>query len=237
MNQPMVTTDNGVTQRVESGVAQRIEADGATTRRREPVSGGGQSPGARPALPTTNNAFAEPEAYTNVIKRAVTNTYFRRRLITDPRTVLSEAGIPVPSGVEVRVREYDEQTLYLLLPPADPSIAEAIEATEALRKSLNQESGEEASLSINPFTGIVLTLEHHEVQTVLEYIRAGRDVAGFIGSLGLGAPSIALQLIGLYLRVMATLIEKLDRGNGVYLTLSWPVILLKQWWLIIPGPR
>jgi hypothetical protein len=193
-------------------------------------------PVAAPALRPADSEFVTAEAYNNIIKRAVANPYYRRRLISNPRAVLREAGILVPSEVEVRVRPFDEETGYIILPPADPFIAQAIETTSAMATKVATESGREASASINWWSGIVLTLEHEEVQTILQYIQAGQDVADFLGGLGPGIPSLALKVVSYYLRIQAALIRDLDRGKGVYLTLPWPAVWWQQWWLIIPTP-
>jgi hypothetical protein len=59
----------------------------------------------------------DQEKFNKVIEQATTDGVYRRRLIANPRAVLAEAGIEVPEEVEVRVREYDENTRYIFLPP------------------------------------------------------------------------------------------------------------------------
>ncbi len=60
----------------------------------------------------------ESEKYDQVLNRAVKDQAYRQRLKTEPVSVLREAGIDVPEGVEVRVREFDPNCRYLFLPPA-----------------------------------------------------------------------------------------------------------------------
>lgn len=229
---------------MSSKTAQTIKAEvEEQTRRSEEIAGQEEVPAANADTQSTaGSTFADvdspnPEAYNNIIKKATTNPRYRRRLISDPKTVLREAGIIVPSGVEIRVRPFEEDTRYIFLPSSDPSIAQAIEATSAMATRVATESGREASVGINWWSGVVLTLEHEEVVTVLQYIQTGQDVVEYLKSIGIGISDLAFKVVALYLRIMAGLIRSFDHGNGVYLTMPWPAIWWQQWWLIIPGPR
>jgi hypothetical protein len=62
----------------------------------------------------------EQEKYDHVLEKATKDQAYRRRLKTEPVSVLREAGIDVPDGVEVRVREFDPNCRYLFLPPGAP---------------------------------------------------------------------------------------------------------------------
>jgi hypothetical protein len=61
----------------------------------------------------------EQEKYDQVLSRVVKDRAYRQRLKAEPVSVLREAGIDVPEGVEVRVREFDPNCRYLFLPPED----------------------------------------------------------------------------------------------------------------------
>jgi anti-anti-sigma factor len=52
-----------------------------------------------------------------VIRRAVTDLEFRKRLVTAPRAVLMEAGMDMPADKSVVVVESTDDTFYVILPP------------------------------------------------------------------------------------------------------------------------
>ena len=52
-----------------------------------------------------------------VIARSWDDEDYKARLLSDPRAVLAEAGLDVPSGVEITVSERQPGTLHLTLPP------------------------------------------------------------------------------------------------------------------------
>ena len=56
------------------------------------------------------------EEYAQVVTKALHDEGFKRRLVTDPRTVLREYGIAVPDGQTVRVLENSAETVYVALP-------------------------------------------------------------------------------------------------------------------------
>ena len=60
---------------------------------------------------------AQRAAYGKVIARAWSDDAYKGRLLDDPRTTLSEAGIQVPEDVEVSVTEQKAGELNLVLPP------------------------------------------------------------------------------------------------------------------------
>lgn len=53
----------------------------------------------------------------------------RARAEADPQAVLNEIGIPVPSGMEVRIWENTEEDFYLVMPP-DPNVMLSDEALD-----------------------------------------------------------------------------------------------------------
>jgi Nitrile hydratase, alpha chain len=57
------------------------------------------------------------ETWDAALDRAASDPAYRSRLISDPSAALAEAGIQVPSGVQVTVVEYDPNHRYLVLPP------------------------------------------------------------------------------------------------------------------------
>jgi nitrile hydratase len=59
--------------------------------------------------------------FNEVMERAMKDKPYRRRLISEPRKVLRQVGIDIPEDVEVRVREYRDDTLYIFLPPVQES--------------------------------------------------------------------------------------------------------------------
>jgi hypothetical protein len=94
-----------------------------------------------------------------------------------------------------------------------------------------------ARVDINWWSGVVLTLEHGEVDTAVQLAETGQDVAGFLKDILTGIPAVAFRVLELYFKLQARLIRSLDHGNGIYLTLPWPAIWWQQWWVIIPTPR
>jgi len=69
-------------------------------------------------------------AYARVIKRTWSDPDFKARLITDPATVLAEAGIPIPPGVAVKVVEDSARLIHLVLPPHEEAGAMGDEALD-----------------------------------------------------------------------------------------------------------
>ena len=52
-----------------------------------------------------------------VVARAWSDEPFKQRLLSDPRSVLAEAGLPVPANLQVQVHEATPTLLHLVLPP------------------------------------------------------------------------------------------------------------------------
>lgn len=51
-----------------------------------------------------------------VIARSWSDKDFKERFISEPRTVLKEYEVQVPAGVEVKVLEQTDNTIYIVLP-------------------------------------------------------------------------------------------------------------------------
>ena len=66
------------------------------------------------------------------IARAWTDGAYKARLVSDPHTALSEAGVEVPAGVTVKVVENTADIQHLVLPLAPSNASEL--ATEELEK-------------------------------------------------------------------------------------------------------
>jgi len=62
-----------------------------------------------------------------VISRAWTDEDFKARFVDDPVSVLAEAGIETPAGMEFRVVENTANVVHIILPPAP---AEEVELTD-----------------------------------------------------------------------------------------------------------
>ena len=65
----------------------------------------------------TDTVKAREALLGKVIARSWDDDDYKARLLSDPRAVLAEAGLDVPSGVEVTVSEQKPGTLHLMLPP------------------------------------------------------------------------------------------------------------------------
>jgi len=66
------------------------------------------------------------QQWARLVAKAWSDDSLRQRLISDPRSVMEENGLPVPPGKEVRVVENSENVIYLPL-AAKPSQAELSE--------------------------------------------------------------------------------------------------------------
>jgi len=61
-----------------------------------------------------------------IVTRAWGDPAFKKRLLADPGTVLKEAGVTVPPGVQVRIMEDTDRVFHLTLPqePSSQGLAE-----------------------------------------------------------------------------------------------------------------
>jgi hypothetical protein len=67
------------------------------------------------------------EIHAALVARATKDEAFRRELISNPRGVLErEIGVKMPDAVNVSVLEESPQHIYLVLPPALPSIGSGL---------------------------------------------------------------------------------------------------------------
>ena len=63
-----------------------------------------------------NPGGKEQELYDQILEKVSHDPQYRKRLIAEPVAVLRQAGIEVPDGVEVRVREFNPNCRYLFIP-------------------------------------------------------------------------------------------------------------------------
>lgn len=95
-----------------------------------------------------------------------------------------------------------------------------------------------ASVAVNG-AGLVFVFDHDEVDGVASGAKAlggsGGLVTGALAAGGVTAPAaLVTGVISAYFGAQAWLIQRVDRGCGVYLTLPWPAIWFGQIYLIIP---
>jgi hypothetical protein len=64
--------------------------------------------------------------FSQLIAKAWTDVTFKKRLLSEPATVLEEHGLEVPAGVTIRVVEDTDTLIHLSLPP-QPSDKELTE--------------------------------------------------------------------------------------------------------------
>jgi hypothetical protein len=57
------------------------------------------------------------KGYAKVVAQAWSDEAYKERLLRDPRSVLTEAGLAVPSSVEITVVEDSAEKRHLVLPP------------------------------------------------------------------------------------------------------------------------
>ena len=98
------------------------------------------------------------KAYGELVRRPWSDEEFKKRLLVDPRAVLSENGIEVPEGVDVRVVENTPQTVHFILPRpiGDELSEEELEAAggsqgSADAKRLDYELREELDSGLFPW--------------------------------------------------------------------------------------
>jgi hypothetical protein len=66
------------------------------------------------------------QQWSRLVAKAWSDDSLRQRLLSDPRSVMEENGLPIPPGKEVRIVENSENVIYLPL-AAKPSQAELSE--------------------------------------------------------------------------------------------------------------
>jgi hypothetical protein len=64
------------------------------------------------------------------VAKAWADEDYKKRLISDPATVLKKEGLTVPEGMEIKVVENTHEVFYMVLPESPDSIEGAIENVE-----------------------------------------------------------------------------------------------------------
>lgn len=77
----------------------------------------------------TENSKEAGKGMARVIAKAWTDEGFKKRLMSDPTAVLSEEGVMVPEGIDLRIIEDEPGRKTMVLPPA-PNDAAGIEDLE-----------------------------------------------------------------------------------------------------------
>ena len=69
----------------------------------------------------------QAQSFHDMLARAQFDRPFRARLIEQPRATLAEAGVVLPSRVELRMLDENTDTAYLVLPqpPAEGEVSDA----------------------------------------------------------------------------------------------------------------
>jgi len=80
--------------------------------------------GSSPSQGTPQGDFTQ--LWSQLVAKAWSDDALRQRLVSDPKSVMEENGLPIPPGVDVRVVENTENVVYLPL-AAKPSQAELSE--------------------------------------------------------------------------------------------------------------
>jgi hypothetical protein len=70
--------------------------------------------------------------FAQVMSRAWSDEAYKQRLLTDPKAVLAEAGLPVPPNVNLQVHESTPTQVHIVLPPPPPGQAGAKLSDEEL---------------------------------------------------------------------------------------------------------
>jgi hypothetical protein len=153
-----------------------------------------------------------------------------------PADVLRENGIEVPPGTAVKVLTAEPNTEYVWMQ------SEAV--AEDLRQ-LESERGDGLLESAGPYVevaarwwGLVFVLSP---QATKDLTTGQAGISGVVGAVAaaLGAVNPVLAaatgVLAAILGLVALIVASLDRGNGIYITCPWPLILVPGAW--IPTPR
>lgn len=163
----------------------------------------------------------EAARFDAVLTRAAVDRAYRERLQTAPRVALTEAGIALRPGERVSVLEYNEGERFLFLPPL---AAEPWAGSGDVRFGVN-------------WAGVVCTLSHHAVGVLVSAQDIASSLLQLVGRVVPPPYSLAVRVIALYISAHRQLVQAVDRGRGVYLTLPWPAIWFGQFWLVVPTSR
>lgn len=88
--------------------------------------------------------MAEKKRFGEIISKCWSDTAFKQRFLTDPKTVLAEFDIEVPEGLDVKVVENTDNTMYLTLPTKPPHPGELSD------DQLDNVSGGTGMVKLNP---------------------------------------------------------------------------------------
>ncbi len=92
-------------------------------------------------------SMEERKEYAKIIGKAWVDEEFKKRLLTDPVSVLKENGIEVPQGMTVKFVEGKENEILVPLPPRPPEAAElSDEDLEKVAGGGRRSCGSECSL-------------------------------------------------------------------------------------------
>jgi hypothetical protein len=61
--------------------------------------------------------MADENKFGDIIKKCWDDDTFKKRFVSEPKKVLAEFGMDVPDGLNVKVVENTDDTMYLTLPP------------------------------------------------------------------------------------------------------------------------
>src|SRR5687767_16034837 len=61
--------------------------------------------------------MADENRFGEIISKCWGDADFKKRFVSDPKKVLAEYGMEVPEGINVKVVENTDDTMYLTLPP------------------------------------------------------------------------------------------------------------------------
>jgi hypothetical protein len=78
--------------------------------------------------------------WAQLVAKAWEDDKLKQRLLQDPRAVMAEHGLPVPPGVNVKVVQNDESTIYLPL-AQKPALSELSEHDLSLAKASRRPIG------------------------------------------------------------------------------------------------
>lgn len=181
-------------------------------------------------ISTTTEPDAEQnrQAWNKLLAKIQQSSTQRERFIKQPEQVLQEAGIQLPDDKPFKVLDGNEAN-YFILPP--------VEAEELVAPKVRQ-VGDSGVIKLHAYWyGPALELSEDRLKQLMGMATIAQAAAVLAAAIGGPSAKIIGGVFAAYILAEKGAIMLVDKGNGVYLNITWPQIWSGLWWLIIPSPR